>query len=124
MNTRKKLIKKCNDLKDLLLDKNDAYGDSALNPVGIFSRLKATEAIKIRLDDKLKRIANVGVNDETEDTLMDCAGYMILLMIAIDNESNDIQERIREGESSSHNIKNSVTTNSGGEVVFDYSEDT
>ena len=124
MNTRKKLIKKCNDLKDLLLDKNDAYGDSALNPVGIFSRLKATEAIKIRLDDKLKRIANVGVNDETEDTLMDCAGYMILLMIAIDNESNDIQERIRKGESSSHNIKNSVTTNSGGEVVFDYSEDT
>tara|TARA_R100001129_G_scaffold185117_1_gene172086 strand:+ start:2086 stop:2460 length:375 start_codon:yes stop_codon:yes gene_type:complete len=124
MNTKKKLIKKCNDLKDLLLDKNDAYGDSALNPVGIFSRLKATEAIKIRLDDKLKRIANVGVNDETEDTLMDCAGYMILLMIAIDNESNDIQERIREGESSSHNIKNSVTTNSGGEVVFDYSEDT
>ena len=124
MNTKKKLIKKCNDLKDLLLDKNDAYGDSALNPVGIFSRLKATEAIKIRLDDKLKRIANVGVNDETEDTLMDCAGYMILLMIAIDNESNDIQERIRAGESSSHNIKNSVTTNSGGEVVFDYSEDT
>jgi hypothetical protein len=124
MNTKKKLIKKCNDLKDLLLDKNDAYGDSALNPVGIFSRLKATEAIKIRLDDKLKRIANVGVNDETEDTLMDCAGYMILLMIAIDNESNDIQERIREGESSSHNIKNSVTTNSGREVVFDYSEDT
>ena len=112
MNTKKKLIKKCNDLKDLLLDKNDAYGDSALNPVGIFSRLKATEAIKIRLDDKLKRIANVGVNDETEDTLMDCAGYMILLMIAIDNESNDIQERIREGESSSHNIKNSVTTKS------------
>ena len=96
MNTKKKLIKKCNDLKDLLLDKNDAYGDSALNPVGIFSRLKATEAIKIRLDDKLKRIANVGVNDETEDTLMDCAGYMILLMIAIDNESKDIQERIRE----------------------------
>lgn len=124
MNTKKKLIRKCNDLKDLLLDKNDAYGDSALNPVGIFSRLKATEAIKIRLDDKLKRIANVGVNDETEDTLMDCAGYMILLMIAIDNESNDIQERIREGESSSHNIKNSVTTNSGGEVVFDYSENT
>ena len=124
MNTRKKLIRKCNDLKDLLLDKNDAYGDSALNPIGIFSGLKATESIKIRLDDKLKRIANVGVSDETEDTLMDCAGYMILLMIAIDNESNDIQERIREGESSSHNIKNSVTTNSGGEVVFDYSEDT
>ena len=124
MNTKDKLIKKCNDLKDLLLQKNNAYGDSALNPVGIFSDLKATEAIKIRLDDKLKRIANVGLSDKTEDTLMDCAGYMILLMIAIDNESNDIQERIREGESSSHNIKNSVTTNSGGEVVFDYSEDT
>ena len=124
MNTKDKLIKKCKQVADLLVQKNEAYGDSALNPVGIFSRLKATEAIKIRLDDKLKRIANVGVNDETEDTLMDCAGYMMLLMIAIDNESNDIQERIREGESSSHNIKHSVTMNSGGEVVFDYSEDT
>ena len=120
MNTKDKIKEKCNDLKDLLLEKNNAYGDSALNPVGIFSDLKATEAIKIRLDDKLKRIANVGLSDKTEDTLMDCAGYMILLMIAIDNESNDIQERIRERKSSPHNTKDGPTTHTAGEVVLNY----
>jgi len=118
MNTRKKLIRKCNDLKDLLLDKNDAYGDSALNPIGIFSGLKATESIKIRLDDKLKRIANVGVSDETEDTLMDCAGYMILLMIAIDNESNNIQERLREDGTTSYTVGDSSEEDPVGEVWF------
>ena len=74
MNTKDKIKLKCQEIEDLLIQKNDAYGDSALNPVGIFSSLKASEAIRIRLDDKLKRIANVGLNDETEDTLMDCAG--------------------------------------------------
>ena len=71
MNTKDKIKLKCQEIEDLLIQKNDAYGDSALNPVGIFSSLKASEAIRIRLDDKLKRIANVGVNYETEDTLMD-----------------------------------------------------
>ena len=90
MNTKDKIKQKCKQIETLLLEKNKAYGDSALNPAGIFSKLKASEAIKFRLDDKLKRIQNVGVNDETEDTLMDCAGYMILLMIAKDNESNTV----------------------------------
>jgi hypothetical protein len=44
------------------------------------------EAIKIRIDDKLKRIENKGINDNTEDSVMDLAGYLILLMIARDNE--------------------------------------
>ena len=124
MNTREKLIKKCDELKDLLLEKNDAYGDSALNPVGIFSSLKASEAIKIRLDDKLKRIANVGLNDETEDTLMDCAGYMILLMIANDNESNNIQERLREGGTTPHTAGDSTEQDTVGEVWFSHSSST
>ena len=106
MNTKDKLIKKCKQVADLLIQKNEAYGDSALNPAGIFSKLKASEALKIRLDDKLKRIQNVGVSDETEDTLMDCAGYMILLMIALDNESNNIQERLRKEGTTSHTSGN------------------
>ena len=123
MNTKDKLIKKCEDLKILLLKKNKAYGDSALNPAGIFSKLQASEALKIRLDDKLKRIQNVGVSDETEDTLMDCAGYMVLLMIALDNESNNIQKRIREESSSSHNVEDGPTSHTGGKVILNYNED-
>ena len=118
MNTKDKLIKKCKLVADLLVQKNEAYGDSALNPAGIFSKLKASEALKIRLDDKLKRIQNVGVSDETEDTLMDCAGYMILLMIALDNESNNIQERLREEDTTSHTAGDSSEEDTVGEVWF------
>ena len=118
MNTKDKLIKKCNELSNLLIKKNKAYGDSALNPAGIFSKLEASEALKIRLDDKLKRIQNVGVSDETEDTLMDCAGYMVLLMIALDNESNNIQERLREEGTASHTTGDSTKKNPVGEVWF------
>jgi|TARA_R100000482_G_scaffold103407_1_gene46270 hypothetical protein len=118
MNTKDKLIKKCKQVADLLIQKNEAYGDSALNPAGIFSKLKASEALKIRLDDKLKRIQNVGVSDETEDTLMDCAGYMVLLMIALDNESNNIQECLREEGTTSHTAGDSTKEDTVGEVWF------
>ena len=118
MNTKDKIKLKCQEVEDLLIQKNDAYGDSALNPVGIFSSLKASEAIRIRLDDKLKRIANVGLNDETEDTLLDCAGYMVLLMIANDNESNNIQERLRQGGTAPHTASDSSKKDTGGQVWF------
>ena len=124
MNTKDKIKLKCQEIEDLLIQKNDAYGDSALNPVGIFSSLKASEAIRIRLDDKLKRIANVGLSDETEDTLLDCAGYMVLLMIANDNESNDIQERLREGGTTPHTAEHSIEEDTVGEVWFSHSTST
>ena len=124
MNTKDKIKLKCQEVKDLLIQKNDAYGDSALNPVGIFSSLKASEAIRIRLDDKLKRIANVGLNDETEDTLMDCAGYMVLLMIANDNESNNIQERLREGGTTPHTTSDSAKEDPRGKFWFSDSTST
>ena len=115
MNTKDKIKQKCKEVEDLLVQKNDAYGDSALNPAGIFSKLKASEAIKIRLDDKLKRIQNVGVSDETEDTLMDCAGYMILLMIAKDNEGNNIQGRKVHQSTTSHTAGNCALSYPTGE---------
>ena len=124
MNTKEKIQFKCAELEDLLIKKNDAYGDSALNPVGIFSSLKASEAIRIRLDDKLKRIANVGLNDETEDTLMDCAGYMVLLMIANENESNNIQERLREGGTTPHTTSDSTKKDPRGKFWFSDSTST
>ena len=66
----------------LLLEKNKAYGDTANKPPKIFSKLSAKEGILARIDDKLSRIKNKGLNDKTEDTLFDLAGYLILLIIA------------------------------------------
>jgi Na+/phosphate symporter len=75
------------DAIKMLLTKNKAYGDTANNPSNVFSDLDSIEAIKVRIDDKLARIKNKGLNDKTEDTLMDLIGYLILLKIAyIQNE--------------------------------------
>ena len=71
----------CDEIKELLLEKNKKYGDSALNPVRIFSQCTAEEAILVRLDDKLSRLRTQSI-DEDEDVLLDLLGYMILLRVA------------------------------------------
>tara|TARA_R110002020_G_scaffold136431_3_gene304243 strand:+ start:728 stop:1108 length:381 start_codon:yes stop_codon:yes gene_type:complete len=70
-------------ITDLLKSKNEAYGNTALNPTNIFSKLNATEALCARIDDKLARISNKGINDETEDTVDDLIGYLLLLKMSI-----------------------------------------
>lgn len=72
----------CDALKALLLAKNDGYGDSALNPVRIFSRADSVEQILVRIDDKLSRIARGDPNFDSEDTTQDLLGYLVLLRIA------------------------------------------
>ena len=70
-------------ITDLLKTKNAAYGNTALNPTNIFSKLNATEAICARIDDKLARINNKGINDLTEDTIDDLIGYLLLLKMSM-----------------------------------------
>lgn len=120
MNTRSKIKSKCKALEDLLLSKNEKYGNSALEPLNVFSKAGAVAGIKVRIDDKLKRIMNAGLVDETEDTLQDLAGYLILLTIAKDNESNDIQKRIREKGSTPRNAEDSSQTYTGGDFEVQY----
>jgi len=118
MSTSNKIKQKCKELEELLLSKNSKYGNSALEPLNVFSPANAVAGIKMRIDDKLKRIKNAGLVDATEDTLQDLAGYLILLMIARDNASNDIQERLRKGEPASHPTKESTSTHTDWEVVY------
>ena len=118
MNTRQKIKLKCKKLEDLLLQKNAKYGDAALEPLNIFSQVNAVSSIKARIDDKLKRIKNSGPIDDTEDTLQDLAGYIILLMIAKDDASNDIQRRIRQDNTSSHSTTVSSGKDSRWEVEY------
>ena len=78
-----KLDSEVKAITDLLKSKNKAYGNTALNPTNIFSKLNATEAICARIDDKLARIGNKGINDETEDTVDDLIGYLLLLKMSM-----------------------------------------
>jgi len=74
----------CDEIKTLLIDKNLRYGDSALNPVRIFSKSDAVEQILVRIDDKLSRIQRgAGLIASDEDVVNDLIGYLILLKIAL-----------------------------------------
>tara|TARA_R100000479_G_scaffold85436_1_gene41618 strand:+ start:190 stop:501 length:312 start_codon:yes stop_codon:yes gene_type:complete len=89
-----KIATTCEDIKTLLLEKNAKYGNSAVEPISIFSKQDNAAAICARIDDKLSRIKNVGLNDATEDTLDDLIGYLVLLKIAR-GESNRAQKNIK-----------------------------
>ena len=81
-----RLDRAAKQITDLLKSKNKAYGNTALNPTNVFSKLNASEAICARIDDKLARIKNRGINDETEDTVDDLIGYLFLLKMSKDEK--------------------------------------
>ena len=66
-------------IEEMLVEKNESYGDSALNPVRVFSKASAEEQILVRIDDKLSRIARGKAAGE--DVVLDLVGYLVLLMI-------------------------------------------
>lgn len=79
----------CEDIKELLLEKNRNYGDSALNPNRIFSKANAVEQILVRIDDKLNRIQKgAGLVANDEDVINDLIGYLVLLKIALLRNKN------------------------------------
>lgn len=82
MTTAELITAECNAIKAMLLEKNKAYGDSALNPVRIFSDAPAIEQIKVRIDDKISRMAHSCIGSDDEDTVADLIGYLVLLRIA------------------------------------------
>ncbi|MCK7581080.1 MAG: hypothetical protein MZV65_39750 [Chromatiales bacterium] len=71
----------CAMLRDVLLSKNAKYGNSALEPVRVFSKADPVEQIRVRLDDKLSRLMR-GQGIEDEDVELDLMGYLILLRVA------------------------------------------
>jgi hypothetical protein len=64
----------------VLLEKNAAYGNSALDPVRVFSRASTEEQLLVRIDDKLSRLARGAAAGE--DVVRDLVGYLVLLLIA------------------------------------------
>jgi hypothetical protein len=68
-------------IEKMLIEKNHKYGNSALEPLGVFSKLSAKEGLLIRIDDKLKRIKNGSLEKDDEDVVNDLIGYLVLLKI-------------------------------------------
>ena len=70
------------EIRDLLIAKNQKYGNSALEPLGVFSKLDSKEGLLVRIDDKLKRIKNGSLERDDEDVINDLIGYLVLLKIS------------------------------------------
>lgn len=84
MTTAEKIAAKCDGIREMLVEKNRQYGDSATNPLRVFSKASRIEAIKVRIDDKLSRLQRG--KDDQEDTVLDLIGYLVLLLVARDME--------------------------------------
>lgn len=70
---------------EMLVEKNKAYGNSALDPVRVFSSGSAAESLAQRIDDKLSRISR-GTEFAGEDTVDDLIGYLVLYKMAREDE--------------------------------------
>ena len=77
----------CDALCEFMIGKNRKYGDSALHPLHAMSKLPATEGIKVRCDDKIKRFQ--GAPEPYRNDSVDTSGYLGLYCIAMWKETGD-----------------------------------
>jgi hypothetical protein len=75
--------KTCHSIAHMLIEKNISYGDSALDPVRVFSKVDAVEQLRVRIDDKLSRLMK-GTDYAGDNDIDDLIGYLVLLKIAKD----------------------------------------
>ena len=64
---------------NVLIEKNKRYGNSALSPANVFSKLDSESGILLRLDDKINRIKNS--LELRKNDVFDILGYLTLLSI-------------------------------------------
>jgi hypothetical protein len=76
---KKELRAVLDDDFNFLVEKNRQYGDSALDPLRIFSQASTKEQIFVRMDDKLSRIKRG--DSKIEDNFRDLRNYMNLLEV-------------------------------------------
>ena len=88
--SQQKIADVCDEMKNVLLYKNEKYGDSALHPNNVFYKGDSTNSIKIRLDDKIGRVKNckeTRIND-----VADIIGYCVLLLVSMDATVEDFEK--------------------------------
>jgi hypothetical protein len=88
--TEEKIKEITNAMQDLLIYKNQKYGDSALNPNNIFFKGDATNSILIRLDDKIGRVKSNTEDKPRINDVADIIGYCTLLLISMGVSAEDI----------------------------------
>lgn len=90
VNAQEEIINFCEQFKKILLEKNKRYGNSALEPIRVASKLSPEQGILLRIDDKIKRIRNS--ESPRKNDFIDLAGYIVLL--AIEKDWMDLSDLI------------------------------
>lgn len=90
MSSRESIIDVLDGMKDLLLYKNEKYGDSALKPLGVFHKGDALDSILIRLDDKIGRVKNNPDVRPRVNDVADIIGYCTLLLVSMGVTKEDL----------------------------------
>ena len=88
--TQQKIHEIMGAMRDLLLYKNQKYGDSAINPKKIFYKGDSTNSILIRLDDKIGRVMSNTEEKPRINDVCDIIGYCTLLLISMGVTAEDI----------------------------------
>lgn len=80
--TQTEITEVMNELRVLLINKNEQYGDSVLEPIRIFSKASIDEQVKVRIDDKINRLLQGDDSLESdEDVIKDLIGYLVLFLL-------------------------------------------
>jgi hypothetical protein len=78
-----KIVTTCDGMARLLVAKNQRYGNSALEPIRVFSNVDADVGLLVRLDDKLSRIKYASSNHKPlrKNDIADMMGYLVLYCV-------------------------------------------
>ena len=90
--TQRKIIDVLDGMKQLLLYKNQKYGDSAINPKKVFYKGDSTNSILIRLDDKIGRVMSNPDDKPRVNDVADIIGYCTLLLISMGVTAEDLKK--------------------------------
>lgn len=70
-----------NSIRDMVLAKNELYGNAALDPNPVFTNMSAADRLRARIDEKISRYQTNKEGDQ-ESPLVDLVGSLVLLIIA------------------------------------------
>lgn len=90
--TQRKIIDVLDGMKQLLLYKNQKYGDSAINPKKVFYKGDSTNSILIRLDDKIGRVMSNPDDKPRVNDVADIIGYCTLLLVSMGVTAEDLKK--------------------------------
>lgn len=115
MNFQDEVYQILSEITEMLIAKNQKYGNSAIEPLGIFSDLSPEEGLKVRIDDKLKRIKNGSLDRDDEDVINDLIGYLVILKILQkDEKAKYDQKKARQRE-----LLDRIMTDEGRKWFYD-----